>query len=325
MRVLVTGGAGYIGSATVMALKDRGHEVWVFDNLENGHRDAVPEGVEFIRGDLRMELPILRAMKCEPDAVIHFAAYAYVGESMKHPEKYYENNVIGTRNLLRAIKSQASVKKLVFSSSCATYGTPETLPITEDMPQLPENPYGQTKLDCENMIRWVSDTVPDFTYTFLRYFNAAGGLPMDGLGEQHDPETHLIPLVLEAVAGNRPYLKVFGHDYDTPDGTCIRDYVHIADLASAHVLALETTDNDYFNLGTGRGYSIMEVIKCVEEVTGTKVPYCIEPRRPGDPASLYADNQKAVNNLKWEPRHSSLKNIIETAWEWYTEGTPFLK
>lgn len=326
MKVLVIGGLGYIGSATVAELLAEGHEVSVFDNMETGHRKSVPDSVDVVIGDLRDYITILRALNgIQPDAVINFAAYAYVGESMKNPHKYYDNNVSGAMNLMQAIQHTPSVKKLVFSSSCATYGTPKELPINEDMPQIPENPYGETKLTVERMIKWYGSVITGFTYTFLRYFNAAGAIPELGLGEQHNPETHLIPLIFDTVIGKRPHLKVFGTDYDTKDGTCVRDYIHIKDLASAHVLALSDNKNDYYNLGTGKGYSILELIRCVEDISGSVVQYCLEPRRPGDPAELYADNTKAREELGWIPTHSSLKNIIETAWEWHTECPPFLR
>jgi UDP-glucose 4-epimerase len=327
MKVLVTGGAGYIGSATVATLLAKNHEVLVFDNFKNGHRDAVPEGVKVYQGDLRNEMHILSALiSFEPDAIIHFAAYAYVGESMEKPHMYYDNNVRGTMNLMHAIMQADNIpKKIIFSSSCATYGTPAELPITEDMPQRPENPYGQTKLDCENMIKWYTSTIPGMTYTFLRYFNAAGGLPELGLGEQHDPETHLIPLIMDAVIGKREKVYVFGTDYDTPDGSCVRDYIHIQDLADAHVLALDDDKNDFYNLGTGVGYSVLDLIVSVAGVTGVDVPFETKGRRPGDPAALYADNKKALEGLGWKPKHSSLQNIVESAWDWHTECQPFLK
>ncbi len=318
-KILVTGGAGYIGSSIVHQLIEDGNDVIVFDNLENGHLKAIPQSAHFFNGDLRNYIDILQCLNQHlPDAIIHMASYAYVGESMKDPHKYYDNNVRGAINLMRAIRFCDNVKKLVFSSSCATYGTPDTLPIHESMPQNPENPYGETKLTVERMIKWYASNIPDFTYTFLRYFNAAGAIPKLGIGEDHDPETHLIPLVIGAALGTNPYLKVFGTNYNTPDGTCIRDYVHIKDLASAHMLALKDPVSAAFNLGIGVGYSVMDVIKCVEEVSGIKVPHTLEDMRPGDSTALYADNKKATRLLGWKPEHSSLQNIIETAWEWHT-------
>lgn len=320
MKVLVLGGCGYIGSATVAKLIANGHDVSVFDNLETGHIDAVPIDINVWAGDLRNYNDIYFAISyIKPEAIINFAAYAYVGESMSDPHKYYENNVGGAINLMRAIQNTNTVKKLVFSSTCATYGTPTSLPITEEMPQLPENPYGETKLAVEKMIKWYANVIPDFTYTFLRYFNAAGAIPELGLGERHDPETHIIPLILEAAYGKRQSIKVFGTDYDTPDGTCIRDYIHIEDLANAHVLAINENESDYYNLGTGNGYSITELLECVKHITNADINIEYVDRRPGDPGAIYADNTKACTKLGWNPIHSDIENIVRTAWEWHTE------
>ncbi len=313
--ILVTGGAGYIGSHACKALAQEGFTPIAFDNLVLGHRDAVRWG-PLVEADIRDEDALAETIrKYAVEAVIHFAAFAYVGESVDAPAKYYRNNVGGTLSLLDACRS-ASVDKLVFSSSCATYGVPDVLPITESAPQRPINPYGRTKLVVEQVLE-------DYAHAYgsrhvaLRYFNAAGADPDGEIGERHDPETHLIPLALLAAAGRREALEVFGDDYDTPDGTCVRDYIHVTDLARAHVLALrhllDGGDSLALNLGSGSGSSIREVIGAVAQVTGRRVPHVIKPRRPGDPPVLYADPRLAKERLGFETEMSDLHTIVGTA------------
>ncbi len=313
--ILVTGGAGYIGSHACKALAQEGFTPIAFDNLVLGHRDAVRWG-PLVEADIRDEDALAETIrKYAVEAVIHFAAFAYVGESVDAPAKYYRNNVGGTLSLLDACRS-ASVDKLVFSSSCATYGVPDVLPITESAPQRPINPYGRTKLVVEQVLE-------DYAHAYgsrhvaLRYFNAAGADPDGEIGERHDPETHLIPLALLAAAGRREALEVFGDDYDTPDGTCVRDYIHVTDLARAHVLALrhllDGGDSLALNLGSGSGSSIREVIGAVAHVTGRRVPHVIKPRRPGDPPVLYADPRLAKERLGFETEMSDLHTIVGTA------------
>jgi UDP-glucose-4-epimerase GalE len=317
MRILVTGGAGYIGSHAVRLFLARGHEAWVYDDLSMGHRAAVPGG-RLIVGDLA-ETPRLDQALVEHriEAVVHFAAFAYVGESVEHPAKYYRNNLVNTLNLLDAMR-RLHIDRIVFSSTCATYGLPEKVPITEDEKQKPINPYGNTKLAVEHTL---SDYAAAYNWGFaaLRYFNAAGASPDGDIGEDHDPETHLIPLVLQAILGQRPAITVFGSDYPTPDGTCIRDYIHVDDLAEAHLLALEHLDPGKhlrYNLGTGRGYSVHEVIRLAEEVTGKAVPVKQGSRRTGDPPALVASAEKIQRELGWKPRYTDLRTILETAWNW---------
>jgi UDP-glucose-4-epimerase GalE len=320
MRVLVTGGAGYIGSHTVRHLLERGHDVVAYDNLEMGHREFVPAG-RLVVGDLleadRLDHALL-AHRAE--AVIHFAALAAVGESVRDPNRYWRINVTGSLNLVEACRRHG-VRRLVFSSTCATYGIPEKPgPITEDTPQRPINPYGRTKLAVEQIL---ADAAAAYGlgYAALRYFNAAGARPDATLGEEHDPETHLIPLAIFAALGRRPALQVFGDDYPTPDGTCIRDYVHVDDLADAHLRALERIEpgqGSFFNLGTGRGHSVREVIAAVEAVSGRRVPHSVGPRRPGDPASLVASAARAREVLGWQPRYADLRETVSTAWKWHT-------
>ncbi|QNQ07679.1 UDP-glucose 4-epimerase GalE [Sphingomonas alpina] len=323
-RVMVTGGAGYIGSHACKALRAAGWEPVVYDNLVYGHREAVKWG-PFEQGDILDEARLAEVFAAyRPVAVMHFAAFAYVGESVTDPEKYYRNNVEGTAALLRAMR-KAEIGRLIFSSSCATYGMAETIPILEAQLQAPINPYGRTKLIGEQIAR-------DYTHAYgfdciaLRYFNAAGA-DLDGeIGEDHDPETHLIPLVLQAAAGIRPTITVFGDDYDTPDGTCIRDYLHVADLASAHVAALERLDAGSkgfaaLNLGTGQGTSVREIIEAAQRVTGRSIPVTMAPRREGDPAALVADPSAANDMLGWTARHSDLDTIISTAWNWLDLST----
>lgn len=314
MKVLVTGGAGYIGSITTELLLDRGYEVVVFDNLERGHRDAVDPRASLIVGDLRNREDIISAMRrVKPAAVLHFAAYALVGESMEDPMLYFRNNVLGGINLAEAMKI-AEVPVIIFSSTCATYGIPERVPMSEDLPQRPANPYGESKLLLEKILQW-RDERDGTRSVFLRYFNAAGAT--EKYGEHHEPETHLIPNVLFAALGRREKVMVFGDDYETPDGTCIRDYIHIVDLAEAHILALEKDVRGGFNLGNGAGFSVKEVIDAAREVTGRPLRVEIGPRRPGDPPRLVADATKAHTVLGWKPRFPELRTIIEHAWKWH--------
>lgn len=314
MKVFVTGGAGYIGSVTSELLLDAGHDVVIFDNLEQGHREALDPRARFIQGDLRNRDDIHDAMaSARPDAVMHFAAYALVGQSMEDPLLYFRNNVTGGVNLVDAMVS-AGIRKVIFSSTCATYGQPEEMPMTENAPQRPQNPYGESKLMFEKILWWFRD-LKGIQPVFLRYFNAAGATKK--LGEDHDPETHLIPLVLFVPLGRRDRIKIFGEDYDTPDGTCIRDYIHIADLAQAHILAVTKDVEGPFNLGNGNGYSVKEVVETAREVTGHPIPAEIVARRPGDPARLIASARKAQSVLGWKPKYPDLKTIIEHAWAWH--------
>ena len=314
MKVLVAGGAGYIGSVTTEKMLDAGHEIVVFDNLERGHKEALDERARFIKGDLRDKDSILSAMmEVKPDAVMHFAAYALVPESMEEPEIYFRNNLGGGVNLSEAML-KADVGRIVFSSTCATYGQPEKVPITEDEKQKPENPYGESKLQFEKVLNWYRE-LHGMKATFLRYFNACGAT--DKFGEDHDPETHLIPIVLQVALGKREYVKIFGEDYDTPDGSCVRDYIHIADLAQAHILALETEHDGPYNLGNGTGFSVKEVIQAAREVTGHEIPAVKAERRPGDPAKLIAGADKVRNVLGWNPEYPDLKDIIASAWQWH--------
>ena len=315
MNVVVTGGAGYIGSHTCKELAKQGHNVTVFDNLSTGHRSFVKWG-DFFYGDIRDMQALRKCLKTyRPDGIIHFAASAYVGESVINPGKYYSNNVNGTLCLLECMREE-QVFNIVVSSSCAVYGQPEVLPIEESSPLKPINPYGATKLFMERML---SDFLIayDMRYMALRYFNAAGCDVDCEVGELHEPETHLIPRILQAALGKIPYLEVFGSDFPTPDGTCIRDYVHVSDLASAHVTALEQLikkgESICINLGTGRGYSIKEIIRQTERIVERSVPNIIRPRRKGDPAELVANPISAQHLLSWTPQNSCLENIIATA------------
>ncbi|GAA0138191.1 UDP-glucose 4-epimerase GalE [Paenibacillus sp. YSY-4.3] len=319
MAILVTGGAGYIGSHTVAELLDRGKEVVVLDNLQSGHREALLGG-KLYEGDLRdKELLAKLFAENEIEAVIHFAANSLVGESMQKPVKYYDNNVYGTLCLLEAMDA-ANVRRIVFSSTAATYGEPEKVPIEETDLTHPTNVYGETKLMMERMIDWF-DKVLGIKYVSLRYFNAAGAHESGRIGEDHRPESHLIPLILQTALGQRPSISVFGDDYNTPDGTCIRDYIHVSDLADAHLLAVEHLiaggDSNIFNLGNGQGFSVKEVIEQVREVTGRDFEVVMSPRRAGDPGVLIASSDKARSVLKWQPTRSSLDNIIRSAWAWH--------
>jgi len=318
-NILVTGGAGYIGSHTCKALKAAGYNPVTFDSMVYGHEWAVKWG-PLIKGDI-LDGEALDAVfkEYQPQAVLHFAAFAYVGESVSDPEKYYRNNVMGTLSLLSAMR-RAGCRHIVFSSTCATYGVPRELPLREDHPQKPINPYGWTKLMMEQ-------TLADFDHAYgirnacLRYFNAAGADPDGEIGEDHDPETHLIPLVVYATQGRRGHVEIYGTDYDTRDGTCVRDYIHVTDLAQAHILALRRIqDKDEsltVNLGTGNGQTVREVIRAVEKVSGRKTPVTEGPRRPGDPPGLYARADKAYELLGWKPRLGDVETIVGTAWKWH--------
>jgi len=320
--ILVTGGAGYIGSHAVLALKNAGYGVIILDNLVYGHRDLVEKilQVELVVGDTSDRSMLDQLFKThEIAAVMHFSAYAYVGESVTDPAKYYRNNVIGTLTLLEAMLA-ANIKKFVFSSTCATYGMPEFVPITEDHPQNPINPYGATKLMVERILTDFHAAY-DFQSVRFRYFNAAGADPNGNLGEDHNPETHLIPLVLDAALGKRESISIFGTDYPTPDGTCIRDYIHVTDLASAHILGLEyllsNGESEVFNLGNGSGFSVREVIETVSQVTGKQIKSVECDRRPGDPAVLVGSSDKASKILGWQPEYPDIEDIIAHAWQWH--------
>ncbi|MBA4065322.1 MAG: UDP-glucose 4-epimerase GalE [Isosphaera sp.] len=318
MRILVTGGAGYIGSHTVKRLLARGHDVTVFDNLSAGHRAAVPAD-RLVVGDLRDadqvdQLLVDRRI----EAVVHFAAYCYVGESVKEPAKYYANNLQYALNLLDRCRRNG-VGKFVFSSTCATYGVPTAVPITEAEKQAPINPYGNTKLAVEYALSDYAGAYP-FGFCALRYFNASGAAPDGTIGEDHDPETHLIPLVIQVALGQRSHVEIYGTDYPTPDGTCVRDYIHVDDLAEAHILALDKIGPGAqlkYNVGIGRGYSVREVIRTVEEVTGKSIAVKEAPRRAGDPPALVANADKVRRELGWAPKYAELRAIVETAWNWH--------
>jgi UDP-glucose 4-epimerase len=320
--ILVTGGAGYIGSHTVLALKQAGYNVVILDNLVYGHRDLVEKvlEVELIVGDTGDRSLLDHLFKTHDiEAVMHFSAYAYVGESVTDPAKYYRNNVVGTLTLLEAMLT-ASVKKFVFSSTCATYGVPEFVPIPETHPQNPINPYGATKLMVERILADF-DVAYGFKSVRFRYFNAAGANPNGLLGEDHNPETHLIPLVLMTALGKRESISIFGTDYPTPDGTCVRDYIHVNDLADAHILGLEYLlkggDSEVFNLGNGSGFSVREVIAAAEAVTGVSIAVEERDRRPGDPPILIGTSEQARTILGWKPQYTSIKDIVADAWQWH--------
>lgn len=316
-RILVTGGAGYIGSHTVLELVDAGYEVVVVDNLSRGHRELVdPARLRVI--DLLDTDGLVRVISERPcDAVIHFAAFIAVGESMKMPETYFLNNTAGSLSLLTAMV-RTGVRNLVFSSTAAVYGMPKQIPVTETEPYAPVSAYGESKVMVETLLRWF-DEIHGIRSIALRYFNASGADPRGRTGEEHDPETHLIPLMFRAIQSGQP-LTLFGGDYPTPDGTCIRDYIHVTDLARAHMAALEAlaagAPSSRYNVGTGRGFSVQEVLAAVERVTGHKVPHTIGPRRDGDPSELVADSSRLQNELRWKAEYSGLETIIETAWRW---------
>lgn len=314
MKVFVTGGAGYIGSNCVEELLNAGHTVTVFDNLSEGHRSAVDSRAKFIKGELADARFIADSLKeSGAEAVIHFAAHALVGESMTNPSKYFRNNVASGLNLLDACVA-AKVKKIVFSSTCATYGPPDRIPMTEDLPQRPINPYGESKLMFEKILLWFRQ-IHGLEFVAFRYFNAAGAGP--NFGEHHRVESHLIPNILKVPLGLSKQCYIFGTDYPTPDGTCIRDYIHVTDLAQAHILALAPDKHGFFNLGNGGGYSVREVIKMCETVTGKAIKTIEKERRPGDPPRLVAAAQKAFNELGWKPQYPKLEQIVETAWRWH--------
>ena len=321
MRLLVLGGAGYIGSHTAVELLDRGHEVVIADNLITGYKQAVPKEAVFYQGDIRDYNFLNNLFKTEKiDEVIHFAAFSLVGESVTNPLKYYENNLYGTKVLLQAMIDN-NVDKIVFSSTAATYGEPENIPILESDRTCPTNPYGETKLAMEKMMKWSANAY-QLRYVSLRYFNACGAHKSGKLGEAHNPESHLIPLVLQVPNGKRESVSIYGTDYDTPDGTCIRDYIHVTDLAEAHILAVEYLmkggESNVFNLGNGVGYSVREVIETARKVTGHPIPAVEIPRRAGDPARLGASGEKAKTVLGWEPKITSLEDIIRSAWVWHS-------
>lgn len=320
MKILVLGGAGYIGSHTALELVRGGYEVLVADNLSTGYSAAVPRGARFFEGDLHDFEFLDKLFASEkPDAVIHFAAFSLVGESVTNPLKYYDNNLCGTKILLDAMVKN-DVDKIVFSSTAATYGEPWNIPILESDPTCPTNPYGETKLAMEKMFKWTANA-HGLKYVSLRYFNACGADESGEIGEAHEPESHLIPLILQVPNGRREAISIFGTDYDTPDGTCIRDYIHVTDLAAAHILAVKYLANggesDIFNLGNGVGYSVREVIEAARRVTGHPIPAVEAPRRAGDPAKLVASSEKAKRVLGWKPSHASLDEIIESAWCWH--------
>jgi UDP-glucose 4-epimerase len=321
MRVLVTGGAGYIGSVVTEELVKDGHEVVVYDNLSKGHRGAVDDGADFVEGDLLEADKLRQALKYKrTDAVIHMAASSLVGESVENPAKYYHNNVVAGLVLLDAMRD-CSVSRIVFSSTAATYGEPESQPIFESAPTNPTNTYGETKLAFERAMHWY-ERAHGLRYASLRYFNAAGA--SEKCGEDHDPETHIIPITLQAATGKRPHVEIFGDDYPTPDGTCIRDYIHVIDLARAHILALDVLGerSAIYNLGCGGdGYSVRDVIETARRVTGKEIPVRMGPRRAGDPAVLIASSDKIKSELGWQPQFQDLGLIIESAWKWMLSAT----
>jgi UDP-glucose 4-epimerase len=320
MRILVLGGAGYIGSHTVYELVDAGYEVIVVDNLLTGFKEAVHPQAKFYEGDIRDKIFLDNILSKEKiDGVIHFAASSQVGESMKNPLKYYNNNLCGTEVLLESMVEHG-IDKIVFSSTAATYGEPESIPILETARTLPTNCYGETKLSMEKMFKWISKA-HNLRYVSLRYFNACGAHPNGKIGEAHNPETHLIPLVLQVPNGKREYISVFGNDYDTKDGTCVRDYIHVNDLAQAHILAMEYLskggESNIFNLGNGVGFTVKEVIETARKVTNHTIPIREEERRAGDPSVLIASSEKARKVLGWKPQYADLETIISTAWKWH--------
>ncbi|WP_143961257.1 UDP-glucose 4-epimerase GalE [Litoribacter populi] len=324
--ILITGGAGYIGSHTCRLLLKKGFKLVVIDTLEYGHQDALEdsENLQFYLGSIGNERLLKRIfIKHKIDAVVHFAAYTYVGESVSEPEKYYENNVLQPMTLLRVMKAFGCLN-FIFSSTCATYGNPDYLPLDEKHPQQPLSPYGKSKYFLEQILEDYGRAYK-FQYVFLRYFNASGSALDGSIGEDHEPETHLIPLLLKTAKGAMGPIKVFGDDYETPDGTCLRDYIHVEDLAEAHYLALQYIEqgksSDVFNLGTGKGYSVMEVLRAVEKVTGCNVPFELAPRREGDATSLVADPSLAKSQLGWEAKITDINKVVESAWKWESGPT----
>jgi UDP-glucose 4-epimerase len=319
LKILVTGGAGYIGGTVALRLLSAGHNVLIYDNFCHGHRDLVPVGAHLIEGDIADRERLTRIFRDEQvDGVMHFAALIEAGESMKHPEMYFRNNTASTLSLLEAMRG-AGVDRLVFSSTAAVYGEPQSTPIEEDAPLAPTNAYGESKLLVEHMLTWVN-RIHGLRYASLRYFNVAGAV--EGRGEAHEPESHLIPLMLDVALGRRKSIKIFGKDYPTPDGTCIRDYVHVGDLADAHILAFEalsTRSRQIYNIGNGRGFSVREVVDSVRRVTGHPIPVVEEPRRDGDPAVLVASSKRIMEELKWKPKFSSLDEIVRSAWIWHQQ------
>jgi UDP-glucose 4-epimerase len=325
--VLVTGGVGYIGGTVAALLASRGFEPVIFDNLSHAQRRLIPEGIEFVKGDLAdrrllEDLFVSAKSRGKPfTGVLHFAALIEAGESMVHPESFFSNNTASTLVLLEAMLAHGP-RRLVFSSTAAVYGEPETVPIAEDAKLQPTNPYGESKLLVEHMLRWFHQ-IHGFRYASLRYFNVAGAPEGPGAmtrGEAHEPESHLIPLVLDVALGRRASIRIYGDDYPTPDGTCVRDYIHVSDLADAHLLALEKLETDgrlIYNLGNGHGFSVREVIESVRRITGHPIPAEVHPRRPGDPAVLVASSEKAIRELGWKPRYTQLDDIVRTAWAWH--------
>jgi UDP-glucose 4-epimerase len=317
MNVFVTGGAGYIGSVCTEELLNAGHSVTVYDNLTEGHRSAVDPRARFIEGKPETPGDILEAVRgAQPEAILHFAAYALVGESMTNPGKYFHNNVVNGLKLLDAAVA-CKIQKFVFSSTCATYGPPDRVPMTEDLPQRPINPYGESKLMFEKMLLWYHQ-LHGLEFVAFRYFNAAGA--SERFGEHHRIETHLIPNVLKVPLGQAKQCEIYGTDYPTPDGTCIRDYIHIIDLAQAHIQALAPGKQGFYNLGNGDGYSVWQVIEMCEKISGSKIPAIEKPRRPGDPPKLVASAKKAIDELGWKPRYPKLEDIVKTAWEWHQKN-----
>ena len=320
MSILVLGGAGYIGSHAVDQLINKGYEVIVVDNLLTGHKAAVHPDARFYAGDIRDKTFLKSVFEKETiEGVLHFAASSLVGESVEKPLKYFNNNVYGMQVLLE-VMHEFDVKNIVFSSTAATYGEPKEFPITESTPTNPKNPYGESKLMMENMMKWC-DNAYGMRYVALRYFNVAGAKSDASIGEDHTPETHLVPIILQVALGQRESLAIYGDDYDTPDGTCVRDYVQVEDLIAAHILALEYlkagNESNFFNLGSNQGYSVQEMLEAAREVTGKEIPAKIAPRRAGDPSRLVASSAKAQAILGWKPKFTDVKEIIKTAWEWH--------
>ncbi|MFC0525315.1 UDP-glucose 4-epimerase GalE [Pontibacillus salicampi] len=320
MSLLICGGAGYIGSHAVTELIGANHNVIVLDNVSTGHYGAIHPKATFVQGDLREKGDVQNVFENHSiDAVMHFSASSLVGESVEDPLKYYENNVYGTMNLLK-VMAEHNVKQIVFSSTAATYGEPEEVPILETAPTEPTNPYGETKLAVEKMLKW-AEQAHGIRHVILRYFNVAGAHPNYDIGEDHRPETHLIPIILQVALGQRDHIKMFGDDYATEDGTCVRDYIHVLDLVRAHILALERLEHGspsaIYNLGNGEGFSVKEMVDAARKVTGHEIPAQVAPRRAGDPAKLIASSQKAKEELGWIPEYTNMEDIIATAWEWH--------